>query len=252
MHLLSNWACLRRGYPWSYRAKKSSLFERAHDIGRRLGLDAKSLEQFILLVQTDSASDTVLKADLQKKLCELQNGRAIFDLSVDQFKVIADWYGFAILVMFTDMDQAYARKDAAKSLGISLQEVDATLERLQRLELIERSGGTNECPRFIRPKEPILVEARKPNEAIRSYYKSMLPKCLESIDSQTPDEKVIGAQTMAFDPTQMNAVRKLTDDYLDALNLLASRGKKRTEVYQAFCNFFKLTQNQTQDKRGRK
>jgi len=232
--------------------KKRLSFERAHEIARRLDLSPQTLEQFILLIQLDGTSDPRLKSELQSKLAELQGGKAIFDLGVDQFKLIADWYGLAILILFTEVHPTPSRKNAAKYLGISLYEVDATLERLQRLELIEKAGGDFERPKFKRPIDTIVVEALKPNEAIRSYYRNLIPKCLTAIDSQTPAEKVIGSQTFAFDPEQLDEVRTLTDRYLDSLNALSAKGKKRTQLYQAFCNVFRLTQTPIKSEKEKK
>lgn len=59
------------------------------------------------------------------------------NLSVDHFKVIADWYHYAILEL---THLPHFRGDPswiAKSLGIKVYEVRAAVERLQRLEYLE-------------------------------------------------------------------------------------------------------------------
>ena len=56
---------------------------------------------------------------------------------------------------------------------------------------------------------------------------------------------MIGAQVFAFDPEQLEEVRKLTDDYLNSLNELAAKGENKTEVYQAITNIFRLSQRET-------
>jgi hypothetical protein len=82
-----------------------------------------------------------------------------------------------------------------------------------------------------------------PNEGLRHYYESIHAKSVESVHAQTPKEKIIGSQVITFDPSQMEEVRKLTDKFLNSLEHLASKGKKRTEVYQAIFNFFKLNKS---------
>jgi hypothetical protein len=77
----------------------------------------------------------------------------------------------------------------------------------------------------------------------------------ESIHKQDPSEKSIGAQVFAADPADLPQIKKLTDDYLSALNELAARGKNRTIVYQAVANVFRLstpTGNKTETKTEKK
>ncbi len=81
---------------------------------------------------------------------------------------------------------------------------------------------------------------------MRSYYKEIHQKSLNSVESQNSNEKVIGAQVFAFDPDQIDAVRELTDQYLNQLNEIAKAGKKKTEIYQALANVFRLTHKEYQ------
>jgi uncharacterized protein (TIGR02147 family) len=105
------------------------------------------------------------------------------------------------------------------------------------LEMIEK----DEKGIYRRSAGRLMVASEKSSEAIRAYYKSLLPRVEESIETQSPKQKVIGAEVMMLDPSQLEEVRKLTDEYLNSLQKIAAQGRKRTQVYQAFVDVFPLT-----------
>jgi hypothetical protein len=94
----------------------------------------------------------------------------------------------------------------------------------------------------------VLVESANPNEALRSYYEGIHKKSATSIRDQGPGEKAVASQVFVADPDDLPKIKKLTDDYLDAVNAVAMNGKNRTVLYQALTNIFKLSPTLTAKK----
>ena len=77
--------------------------------------------------------------------------------------------------------------------------------------------------------------------ALRRFHSEVLRKALESIETQGPQEKVIGSETVAFDLEQLDEVRQRVDEFLTAMSALTQKAKKKTRIYNLSVLFFNLT-----------
>lgn len=223
------------------RKKRLSL-ERAYEIAGALELNAEETEYFLALIQMEGAKSEALKLQYLDRVKELnphisgsQNLKKTL-LGLEHFKLISDWYGLAILELISGVKGKWDAKSISKKLKLTKIEVEVMLERLVKLEIIKEVDGS-----FKRNVDTLMIESHVPSEALRSYYEGVHEQSLKTIRTQGPAEKVIGAQVFAFDPSQMEEVRELTNNFLDQLNDLALKGKNKTEVYQAITNIFKIS-----------
>jgi uncharacterized protein (TIGR02147 family) len=218
------------------RKKKLSL-SRAYEISEALALEGKEKEYFLLLAQLEGAGSLAAKAELHDRLRRLRpRSSPAQSLAVEQFRMISEWYGFAILELVSSFGAAWSAPRIAQYLGVSRAEVDAMLERLVRLELIERRPDGS----FSRLANRLLVSSPMPSEAVTRYFLGVIDLARESVRTQGPTERVAGTEVFAFDPAQLEAVRAMTDEYLESLRQLARQGKSQTEMYQAFVDVFRL------------
>jgi uncharacterized protein (TIGR02147 family) len=227
--------------------KKKISVERGHEVAQALQLNEKETEYFIALIHLESAKSPTLRMKYLEKIKELnpllakQGDMKKSLLSLEHFKLISEWYGLAILELVTAVKGSWTAASVAKKLGLTRLEAELVLERLMNLEMIE----VNAKGLYQRCVDTLMVEAHVPNEALRLYYEGLHRQSLQSVRSQSPQEKIIGSQVFAFDPSNLEEVRTLTYKYLDDLNEIAMSGKKKTELYQALTNVFKLSQKDT-------
>lgn len=220
--------------------KKKLSLERAHDIALNLSLASEEKKLFLLAVEFEQSKKSERKAEVFEKIKKLNTKKTakFFDLGVDQFKLISQWYGLAILECVSHYGSKFNEKELAKHFGISVNEVKLTIERLIRLEIIEKKS--DDC--WHRIKDRVLITSHVPSDIIRNYYKSVSEKSQNSYTSQTPQEKISAAETFAFNPEQLEEIRKYTDEYLDKLILLSNQNEKKTTTYQAIVNVFRLNE----------
>ncbi|MBI2605515.1 MAG: TIGR02147 family protein [Deltaproteobacteria bacterium] len=218
---------------------KNLSLERALTVARKIGLKEKETEYFLLLVQLDRIADPELRGTFFDRAAAIRPSGKVFDLSVDLFKVIADWHHLAILESLDVDGLEWSPKSIAKFLGISPIEVEAAIERLARLELIELLEGRKPT----RTVSRLLVDSKIPSESIRKYYRQVLQKAVESIETQTPKEKVFATEVFAFDATALEEAKSITDRYLEDLLKLSRKSKNRRDLYQAAVQFFRININ---------
>lgn len=218
--------------------------ETAWTTATRLGLDEKGREYFCLMVQLESAKSVELRAEIEGKLRQLNPQVSRYDVEVDIFKMISDWYHVPILMM-TDLAEGFEPGSyaawAARKLGISQPEAEAAIDRLVRLELLKRDDAGH----LRRTKENLVARSGVPNEGLRRFHRQMLHKATESLETQTPQEKFVGSQTFAIDVTELRKFERRLDQVLTEMSQLARKGKKKTHVYHLGIQLFNLTDKGT-------
>lgn len=217
--------------------KKNLSLERASHIADKLGLIGHEKEYFVLLVQYEAIKSPQLRRETHSRLQALNPRRTVSDLSVDIFAAIAEWYHIPILVM-TDLHRAdLSPQQIAKRLGISPLEARAAVERLERLELLER--GTN--GKYHRRHESSLFESKVAHEGLRKFHEQMLEKAMASVREQSPDEKIISSETLALDTDQLPEARRRARRFLDEMVKFFDQGKRRTQIYHLGLQLFRVS-----------
>lgn len=211
--------------------------EAALKISRKLELSSAETDYFCTLVQYENAKEPDLKNAFFERLQAMNPKREVKDLSVDAFKMIADWYHIPILEMTNITGINLTAKEIAKRLGITELESQVALERLERLELLER----NAKGRYEKVHGNSVFKSDIPNMALRRFHKQMLERAIDSLETQTPQERYVGSQTFPIDLAQLDEARSLIDEFRKKLVELFIRGKKKTHVYHLGVQLFRVT-----------
>ena len=128
-----------------------------------------------------------------------------YQLSVDTFAVLSDWYYFAILELTFTSQFRSDSKWIARELGMSVQEVKNAIERLKRLGLLAEKNG---CLR--KTRESLTNHTGLHTSAARkTLQKQVIGKALEAVDEISQEEKDITSITMAVDPKNLDLARKM-------------------------------------------
>ena len=223
--------------------KKNLSQESAHQIAEKLGLNDRDTEFFCLLVQLETAKTAILKESILKKLNSLNPKEPVEVLSLEFFRAISDWYHLVIKNMTDIEGLELTPKAIAKRLGITSIEADSALERLLKLELIEPIEGRPH--RYRQVKNYVIAKAATPNEALRNFHRQMLEKAKDSLTTQTPQEKIIGSETFAFNERHLKEADQITEEYFKKMAALAKGPGKKTQVYHLGVQFFNVTKEKS-------
>ncbi|MDB5037478.1 MAG: hypothetical protein JWQ35_1006 [Bacteriovoracaceae bacterium] len=226
-----------------FSGKKNLSLESANRISNKLGLHENEIEYFRTLVQIETTRDIDLKRSLLTRAQALNPKRDLQDLSVELFSVISDWYHLAIKNML-DLDHfEFTPTNIARRLGISKIEVELAIERLIRLEMIEVDSAHK--GKYRKVKDHTIVRSAVPNEALRKFHRQMLQKAIESLETQTPREKMIGSETFAISEEVLPKATEIAEEFFKKMAALSCKSKKRTQVYHLSVQFFNLTKGKS-------
>lgn len=154
--------------------KASLSSKKAEELSSKLRLTAPQKEHWNDLLNLNS------RTEKQRKVARLKVTRRLKDsksyISLDAFKVIADWYHFAILAFF-GANESYSMDELKESLKVPLTKVKRAVKRLSDLDLIERSG------KGFRPvSQSSFTGDSIPSEAIRESHRQILQKAMDALE----------------------------------------------------------------------
>lgn len=153
----------------------------------------------------------------------------------DEFKLISEWYHFAMLSLSKTSNNKADPRFIAQLLGIDYFIAKEAFERLIKLDLIEIKNG-----RFDQKTKPLHTTNDIPSAAIRSYHKQNLSLAAEKLDEVDVELREFTSITMAFNIKKLQTAKKLIRQFKTDLYKLASQGNCE-DVYTFSAQLFPVT-----------
>lgn len=220
-----------------FSGKRHLTEENSVMIAEKLGLDDAGRDYFRTLVQIGRAKKPQVREVLLNKLRTLHPQREIkHDLSVDQFVMISDPHHFALMRLMDLDDFNFSVKSAAAVLGIHTLEAEAALDRLIRLELVEKVDGS-----FRKTKDNVTVKSPNANDALKKYHKQMLEKTIEALSTQKTSERFTGTEDITLSADQIKEAEKIFENCFEKILALSKKHKKGAEVYHLGIHMIRLS-----------
>jgi len=157
--------------------KKGLSNESAFQIAESLHLNRFEREAFLDQVELECSRNERLRERARTRIEErkkMNADRAV--LNLDQFKLISDWYHFALLALMEFPDYREDVSWISNELGITAFQAEQALERLARLGLIETRDG-----RSYPVKDSVATPDGIASEAIRKAHQQLLQKAMDAL-----------------------------------------------------------------------
>ncbi len=156
-------------------------------------------------------------------------------LKDDEFKLISEWYHFAILSLGELKSCRADSRWIARRLNIPMGTANEALVRLERMGIIAIKDG-----RFKQTTLPLTTTTDVPSGTIRQYHKSILGLAQNKIESTPVELREFSALTMAINTKNILKAKKLVKEFKEDMLELLETGTK-DEVYQLGIQLFPLT-----------
>jgi uncharacterized protein (TIGR02147 family) len=150
------------------------------------------------------------------------------ELSIDLFRVIGDWYHYALLELtFVEGFESEPRWIASQ-LGITVAETNLAIERLLNLGLLVRT----EDGRLTKSLEQLTTgDKHVTTPALRRHQKQILEKAVQSLENDPIEKRSMTSMTMAIDPELMPIAKQMIEQFTLNLCQLLESGKRK-QVYE--------------------
>lgn len=157
-------------------------------------------------------------------------------IAMDVFTIMADWYHTAILEFIGIEGFDHDSTSIAQLLDINQAEVKIALERLERLELIQKEGS-----RYKRTKGHLTNYAKDiSSSAHKKFQSQLIEKALDAIGTCKAEDKDITSITMAIDKSKLPIARQKIKAFRRDMATLLEEGDQ-TQVYNLGIQLFPLT-----------
>ena len=166
-----------------------------------------------------------------------QVGLDYLQLTNDQYQVVADWKSFAILNLIETKGFKSNNEWIARRLAISLGDVENTIERLKRLEMVSetKSGGLKRAATRYRTSDDVA------NLSLRKSHHQNLELAQKSLEDVPVDLRDFTWMTLPIDLEKMPQAKEMIRKFRDEFYTLMSREAAPTEVYRICVQLFPLT-----------
>jgi len=162
--------------------------------------------------------------------------QAAHSLGMDEFRVIADWYHYAILELTHSPAFEGKPKWIAKVLRISEVEAKLALERLLRLSLLENNNG-----KYLKTNLKIDTKDKSKTTLFhRKRQKQVLEKSIESLEHDPIEIRNHSSLTLCIDPKKIPKAKEKIQDFMWELSECLIDGHQ-TEAYELSVSLFPLS-----------
>lgn len=187
---------------------------------RNLDIDPTEISKII-----DDESDTVEKYQ---------------SVDMDSFKLISDWYYYAILSLVETKDFNSSPQWIARRLGLTETTAQAAIDRLVKLDLLDRDNNSGKLRATGLQFQAISAIA---NAALKKANRQNLELAENAIDNIPVEQRDMTAITLCFDPSRIEDARKMIKNFRRQFSRVMESGHKK-EVYKLCIQLFPLTKEE--------
>lgn len=175
----------------------------------------------------------------QREFCRSLAPQKVRQLDLDVFRLIADWYHYAILSLLETKGASSTPQWIARRLCITPVEARGALERLLRLGLLRKEGN------HLKPQQTTLTTPHdKPSGALRKLHRQSLERAIASLEEVPVELREISLVTMAISPKKLPIAKEMIRRFRRSLTRLLEDGE-RTEVYNLTIQLVPVTKGES-------
>ena len=210
-------------------------------ICQRLGLNNEESSFFCHLVNAKHAKSRLKREIAISKIKMLVTPSKSKVINENKFKIISDWYHFAIMELIHTKDFKSDPTWIAQKLGLNTFQVKEALNRLQKLKLIKFENG-----QIFSSGIELETTNGTPSESIRKLNKQLIGKAKDSVTLQNIDQRHLSTLTTAIHKSDIKKYGDLIENFKRELNNIIVKNNKKNRPDEVYClsvQFFQLTES---------
>jgi uncharacterized protein (TIGR02147 family) len=211
--------------------QRSVTVKTIHKFGLKLGLNPKEIQKY--------SQQIPARANGKSSVAETQGAPDYHTLVFDHYQVIADWYHYAILELSSVKYFSPSPKWIAKTLGITITETNAAIERLERLDFIEIN--TDGSWKILDGFNRTTIGTELTAAALRKMQKQIIEKSLVALEEVSIEKRDQTSMTMAIDSSLLPEAKKRITKFRRELCSFLESGPNRDQVYQLAVSLYPVT-----------
>jgi uncharacterized protein (TIGR02147 family) len=182
-----------------------------------------------------------ISPNLRIKLNQISHSSAessIHEVGLDEFRIIAEWYHYAILELTSCPGFQPTSKWIANALNISEVEAKLAVDRLLKLELLDAGDGTLRKTNF----KSDTKDKSKTSLFHRKRQKQVLEKSVHSLEHDAIAVRKHSSLTLCLNPDRLAEAKLKIDQFMWEMSEFLME-EKQERVYEFQMSLFPLQGN---------
>jgi len=216
----------------------------ARQVATNLGFAQTQIEFFCDLGESQSSKSTPRRQAATARLKNLRAKPECLMLAKDSFDYISSWHHFAIMAL---MDTTTGGKrfqatppEIASRLGITTEDAQNALDRLVRLDLVQRTQNRTRTVYRLNKRSTFTPSGVSP-VAMRQFHSEFIQKAKDSISGQTSAERELSASVLTIPSERIDEAREMISAFRKQFVAHFSKYKAHNEVYGLGVQLFRIS-----------
>lgn len=204
------------------------------EIAQLLQLSEEETHWFIRSIEAHHARDSRRRQSAREELKSISARNGLDELSLERFKIIKDWYHFALLELTDTEGFSSDLEWISKRLNITKKETQEAIRRLIEFGLLERKeDGT------LKQTKKTWVSGGLPSREIRKHHAQILEKAEGALSTVDISARDFSALTMAIPQGKLPEFSKLIHEFRrQVVHMLESYTDPKDRVFVLGVQFF--------------
>lgn len=217
--------------------------ELAERVAMKLELSPEKREMFLESLRARFSRSRIQRIVSESRLQSLRPTAETRELELDYFKTISNWYHFALIELVKlRKNKPQTVTWFSRRLGISENEVDVALMRLERLGLVTKSQAGWHVNQDV-----VTFDYGRINDAVRKFHHQVLEKAIVAMSSQTSEQRYGSSSTIPIKVSSLPLARQLIQEFRTEFNKAVTAPEDGEEVYGLSLQFFRLTEESVEE-----
>jgi uncharacterized protein (TIGR02147 family) len=210
---------------------------RGAELAKAMELSNFEKQMFLDSIEAQHARSRQVRDEAAQRLgVALGQDGHVHPLSLEIFRIISDWYHFAILELTEIPGVVWDEKIAAARLDLPLETVREAWARLVRVGLLHQDNQGLWRQTYKNLSSPTDVPARE----IREHHRQILRKAEAALEGVGVSERDMSTITLAFDSRRVDEVKDFIREFKDQFEKRFADKSKCDCVYALGVQFFPL------------
>ena len=217
--------------------KQGISVELATNLAKKMKLSEEKAQRFCDLVGSQHSRSNKEREQFRQKIQQYKvEVKTYSELHLEYFKVISDWYHFAILELTYLKDFKNDPLWMANILEITVEEVTTAIERMKNLGLISEENG-----KLLDTFKFLATPSDVPSASLKKFNTQLMKMAMEALYSQDILEREISSNIFAIDKASLPHFKEKIRQFRRELDSEAGGQMNKNSVYCLSMQLFELT-----------
>lgn len=220
--------------------KQGLSVESAEKVAQKLKLNSEKKKWFCHSVGELHSRSEKERKEFKDKILSYKKEAQIYEkVNLEYFKIISDWYHFAIIELTLLDGFQNDIQWISKILGISKIEATEAIERMKNLSLLKEENGT-----LVSTAQFFVTPSDVPSDALKKFNSQLMQKAIEAMYKQDVQKREYSSNFFAINKEDLPLIKQKIRNFRRELTFEAEKAEEKNSVYCLGIQLYSLLEDE--------